>query len=102
MSPEDNSPPRLRRPATSLHSGHFRDSYVTAAQSVPTQSKTDFRFAEKVSQVMSSYLTVIAILLMVLSPLLVPVAITVAPLVTAGIRRIARAFGLSRRVPRLA
>ena len=51
---------------------------------------------------MSSYLTVIAILLMVLSPLLVPVAITVAPLVTAGVRRIARAFGLSRRVPRLA
>ena len=51
---------------------------------------------------MSSYLTLIAILLLVLSPLLVPVAVTVAPLVTAGIRRVGHAFGLSRRVPRLA
>ena len=50
LTPEDHTPPRLRRPATSLHSGQFRDSYATTAQSVPTQSKTDFRFAEKVSQ----------------------------------------------------
>jgi hypothetical protein len=51
---------------------------------------------------MSSYLTLIAIMLMVLSPLFIPVAITVAPLVTAGRRRIARAFGLARPAPRLA
>ncbi len=51
---------------------------------------------------MSTYLAGIAILLLVLSPLFVPVAITVAPPVTAGLRRIARAFGLSRPAPRLA
>jgi hypothetical protein len=51
---------------------------------------------------MSSYLAGIAILLLVLSPLFVPVAITVAPLVTAGVRRIARAVGLARPAHRLA
>ena len=51
---------------------------------------------------MSSYLTGIAILLLVLSPLFVPVAVTVAPVVAAGVRRVARAFGLSRPAPRSA
>jgi hypothetical protein len=49
---------------------------------------------------MSSYLTAIAILLLVLSPLFIPVAVTVAPLATAGVRRVARAFGLSRAASR--
>ena len=48
---------------------------------------------------MSSYLTAIAIMLLVLSPLFVPVAITVAPLVSSGVRRIGRAFGLYRPRP---
>ena len=51
---------------------------------------------------MSSYLSAIAILMMVLSPLLVPVAVTVAPAVSSGVRRIRRAFALYRRVPRSA
>jgi hypothetical protein len=45
---------------------------------------------------MSSYISAIAILLLVLSPLFIPVAITVAPLVSSGFRRMARAFGLAR------
>jgi hypothetical protein len=45
---------------------------------------------------MSSYLTGIAILLLVLSPLFVPVAVTVAPVAGAGVRRVARAFRPSR------
>ena len=51
---------------------------------------------------MSSYFGAIAVLLLVLSPLFVPVAITVAPLVTAGVRRIARVFGFYRPAHRLA
>ena len=51
---------------------------------------------------MSSYLSAIAILMMVLSPLLVPVAVTVAPAVSSGVRRIRRAFGLYRPAPRSA
>lgn len=51
---------------------------------------------------MSSYLTGIAILLLVLSPLFVPVAVTVAPVAAAGVRRVARAFGLSRPASRSA
>jgi hypothetical protein len=46
---------------------------------------------------MSSYLAGIAILLLVLSPLFIPVAVTVAPLVAAGVRRVFRAFGRSAR-----
>jgi hypothetical protein len=47
---------------------------------------------------MSTYLTLIAIMLLVLSPLSVPVAITVAPWLTSGVRRIRRVFGLARRL----
>jgi hypothetical protein len=51
---------------------------------------------------MSNYLVLIAIKLLVLSPLAVPVAITVAPWLVLGVRRIRRAFGLDRPAPRLA
>lgn len=51
---------------------------------------------------MSSYLSAIAVLMLVLSPLFVPVAVTLAPAVFAGVRRIRRAFGLYRPAPRLA
>jgi hypothetical protein len=51
---------------------------------------------------MSDYITGIAILLLVLSPLFVPVAVTVAPLAAAGVRRVARALGFSRPAPRRA
>ena len=45
---------------------------------------------------MSTYFTGIAVLMIVLSPLFVPVAITVAPLVSSGIRRVGRTFGRYR------
>ncbi len=51
---------------------------------------------------MSTYFSGIAILLLVLSPLFVPVAVTVAPWASSGIRRIGRAFGLYRPAPRVA
>jgi hypothetical protein len=47
----------------------------------------EFRFAEKVKSTMSSYLSAIAVLMLVLSPLFVPVAVTLAPAVFAGVRR---------------
>ena len=43
---------------------------------------------------MSTYFSGIAVLMIVLSPLFVPVAITVAPLASSGIRRVGRTFGL--------
>jgi len=51
---------------------------------------------------LSTYLILIAILLLVLSPLAVPVAITVAPWLVSGVRRIRRAFGRRRPAPRFA
>jgi hypothetical protein len=51
---------------------------------------------------MSTYLSCIAIMLLVLSPLAIPVAVTVAPRLVSGLRRIRRAFGLRRRAPRFA
>jgi hypothetical protein len=51
---------------------------------------------------MSTYLSCIAIMLLVLSPLAIPVAGTVAPRLVSGLRRIRRAFGLRRRAPRFA
>jgi hypothetical protein len=41
---------------------------------------------------MSTYFSGIAVLMIVLSPLFVPVAITVAPLASSGIRRVGRTF----------
>jgi hypothetical protein len=61
-----------------------------------------FRLAEKVSPQMSSYLSAIAVLLLVLSPLFIPVAVTVFPQASSGVRRVARAFGLNRPAPRRA
>jgi len=51
---------------------------------------------------MSSYFSAIAIMMLVLSPLFIPVAVTVAPLASAGVRRIRRAIGRHRRAPRFA
>ncbi|PXX04270.1 hypothetical protein [Mycolicibacterium moriokaense] len=51
---------------------------------------------------MSSYFSAIAVFLLVLSPLFVPIAITVAPLAPSGIRRVARALGIYRAAPRFA
>jgi hypothetical protein len=45
---------------------------------------------------MSSYFSGIAVLMIVLSPLFVPVAISVAPLASSGIRRVGRTFGRYR------
>jgi hypothetical protein len=51
---------------------------------------------------MSTYFTAIAIFLMVLSPLFVPVAVTVVPMASSGVRRFTRAFGIYRPAPRFA
>jgi hypothetical protein len=51
---------------------------------------------------MSTYFNGIAVLMIVLSPLFVPVAITVAPMASSAIRRAGRAFGFSRPAPRFA
>jgi hypothetical protein len=51
---------------------------------------------------MSSYFSAIAVFLLVLSPLFVPTAVTAAPLASAGVRRVAGAFGINRPAPRLA
>ena len=51
---------------------------------------------------MSSYFSAIAVFLIVLSPLFIPVAITVAPLVSSGARRVGRFFRRFRRAPRFA
>ncbi len=51
---------------------------------------------------MSNYFSAIAVLMMVLSPLFVPIAVTVAPLASSGVRHIGRVFGLYRPAPRFA
>ena len=51
---------------------------------------------------MSSYFSAIAVFLIVLSPLFIPVAITVAPLASAGVRRVGRVVRRLRRAPRFA
>jgi hypothetical protein len=51
---------------------------------------------------MSSYFSAIAVFLIVLSPLFIPVATTVAPLASSVIRRVGRAFRRFRRQPRFA
>jgi hypothetical protein len=81
LSSEDKNSPRLGRPATSLVQPLLGDPY-------------DHHDAEESESTMSTYLTLIAIMLLVLSPLSVPVAITVAPWLTSGVRRIRRALGL--------
>jgi len=45
---------------------------------------------------MSTYLSLIAIMLLVLSPLIIPVATTVAPWLSSGVRRIRRALNPRR------
>jgi len=51
---------------------------------------------------MGSYFSAIAVFLLVLSPLFVPLAVTVAPWAFSAVRRIRRAFGLYRPAPRFA
>jgi hypothetical protein len=49
-----------------------------------------------------NYLAAIAIFLLVLFPLFPPVAVTLAPIMSSGVRRIGRTFGLRRRAPQSA
>jgi hypothetical protein len=49
---------------------------------------------------MSSYFSAIAVFLLVLSPLFIPVAVTLLPMASSGVRRVARAFGINRPAPR--
>ena len=51
---------------------------------------------------MTCYFSAIAVFLLVLSPLFVPTAVTVAPLASSGVRRVVRAFGIYRPALRLA
>ena len=51
---------------------------------------------------MSSYFSAIAVFLLVLSPLFIPVAVTLLPMASSGVRRVARVFGINRPAPRLA
>lgn len=51
---------------------------------------------------MNSYFSAIAVFLLVLSPLFIPIAVTVLPVASSGVRRVARAFGINRPAPRLA
>ena len=51
---------------------------------------------------MSNYFSAIAVLMMVLSPLFVPIAVTVAPLASSGVRCVGRVVGLYRPAARFA
>jgi hypothetical protein len=51
---------------------------------------------------MNSYIAGIAIFLMVLSPLYIPIAVTVGPPVCSRVRRMTRAFGPVRQTLRRA
>jgi hypothetical protein len=94
LAPQASNSPKLRRLGTSRHPARVNDP--------DRNQKPTFRFAEKVSRQMSSYFSAIAVLLLVLSPLFVPIAVTVAPLASSGVRRAARAFGIYRPAPRFA
>jgi hypothetical protein len=62
-----------------------------------------FRIAEKSESSMSDYLNTIAFLMLVLSPLFIPIGVTVAPPVLTGVRRTRRRVTvLRRRVRRIA
>jgi hypothetical protein len=99
LSPEDNSPRRLGLPATSLNHRGLRDSYATAA---PSAEKAESGNPEKVSPPMSNYLSAIFIFLLVLSPLFVPLAVTLVPMASTGIRRVAKVVGPKRPAVRFA
>jgi hypothetical protein len=76
---------------------------MTTGAEVPKQSKSDSSASRRTrKQSMSNYFSAIAVLMMVLSPLFVPIAVTVAPLASSGVRRIGRVFGLYRPAPRFA
>lgn len=62
-----------------------------------------FRSAEKSESRMSDYLNTIALLMLVLSPLFIPIGVTVGPPVLTGVRRThRRVTGLRRRARRTA
>jgi hypothetical protein len=94
LAPQASNSPKLRRQRTSRHPARLNDPERNQNQSSAS--------AEKVSRQMSSYFSAIAVFLLVLSPLFVPTAVTVAPLASAGVRRVAGAFGINRPAPRLA
>ncbi|HTF08466.1 MAG TPA: hypothetical protein VK659_09890, partial [Asanoa sp.] len=94
LAPQASNSPKLRRLGTSRHPARVNDPERNQNQSSAS--------AEKVSRQMSSYFSAIAVLLLVLSPLFIPIAVTVAPLASSGVRRVARAFGLNSPAPRLA
>ena len=51
---------------------------------------------------MSDYLNSVALLMLVLSPLFIPVGVTIAAPMRSGVRRIRRMLGLRRPAPRFA
>jgi len=100
LSSEAKNSPRLGRPATSLVEGVLGDS--DGQRDAESQQLISVPLCGESESTMSTYLSAIAIMLLVLSPLAVPVAITVAPWLVSGVRRIRRAFGLYRPAPRFA
>jgi hypothetical protein len=90
LSSEDKNSPRLRRPATSLVEGLLSDSY--RQRDTESQQSISVPLCGESEPPMSTYLSCIAIMLLVLSPLAIPVAVTVAPWLVSGVRRIRRAF----------
>jgi hypothetical protein len=100
LSSEDKNSPRLGRPTTSLVDGVLGDS--DGQRDAESQQPISVPLRGESESTMSNYLVLIAIMLLVVSPLAVPVAITVAPWLVSGVRRIRRAFGVDRPAPRLA
>jgi hypothetical protein len=100
LSSEDKNSPRLGCPATSLVQRLFGDAYDQ--RDAESQQSISVPLRGESESTVSTYLALIAIMLLVLSPLFVPVAITVAPWLTSAVRRILRALGLHRPARRLA
>jgi len=98
LSSEDKNSPRLGRPATSLIEHLLGDPYDQ--RGAESQQLISVPLRGESESAMSSYLTAIAVMMLVLSPLAVPVAITVVPWLASGLRRIRRALGLNRTAPR--
>jgi hypothetical protein len=100
LSSEDKNSPRLGRPTTSLVDGVLGDS--DGQRDAESQQPVSVPLRGESESILSTYLILISILLMVLSPLAVPVAITVAPWLVSAVRRIRLAFGRRHAAPRFA
>jgi hypothetical protein len=102
LAPQASNSPKLRRLGTSRHHRRSAILYDDRGTEYADAIKTKVPLRGESESTMSSYFSAIAVFLLVLSPLFVPVAVTVLPLASSGVRRMARAFGLNRPAPSLA